>query len=157
MANNNRLQHQQPHSNQPPQPPRASSSGLHLPITSLASLHAKPSNNADNGSLSSSNTKTKTTSVATASAITASKHSYIQNNNVKPKKAAGFSLPLNNLPSVLPKSTMANAKPLIHQQTAPEPLESNAQSKRCRFALKVSEILFKLRVVVASKNLYFTG
>ena len=138
MANNNRLQHQQPHSNQP-QPPRASSSGLHLPITSLASLHAKPSNNADNGSLSSSNTKTKTTSVATASA-TASKHSYIQNNNVKPKKAAGFSLPLNNLPSVLPKSTMqqANAKPLIHQQTAPEPLESNnAQSKRCRFALKV--------------------
>lgn len=156
MANNNRLQHQQPHSNQPPQPPRASSSGLHLPITSLASLHAKPSNNADNGSLSSSNTKTKTTSVATASA-TASKHSYIQNNNVKPKKAAGFSLPLNNLPSVLPKSTMANAKPLIHQQTAPEPLESNAQSKRCRFALKVSEILFKLRVVVASKNLYFTG
>jgi len=134
MANNNRLQHQQPHSNQP-QPPRASSSGLHLPITSLASLHAKPSNNADNGSLSSSNTKTKTTTVATAS----SKHSYIQNNNVKPKKAAGFSLPLNNLPSVLPKSTMqqANAKPLIHQQTAPEPLESNnAQSKRCRFALK---------------------
>ena len=143
MANNNRLQHQQPHSNQPPQPPRASSSGLHLPITSLASLHAKPSNNADNGSLSSSNTKTKTTSVATASAITASKHSYIQNNNVKPKKAAGFSLPLNNLPSVLPKSTMqqANAKPLIHQQTAPEPLESNnAQSKRCRFALKVLKI-----------------
>ena len=128
MANNNRLQHQQPHSNQP-QPPRASSSGLHLPITSLASLHAKPSNNADNGSLSSSNTKTKTTT-----------SSYIQNNNVKPKKAAGFSLPLNNLPSVLPKSTMqqANAKPLIHQQTAPEPLESNnAQSKRCRFALKV--------------------
>ena len=132
MANNNRLQHQQPHSNQP-QPPRASSSGLHLPITSLASLHAKPSNNADNGSLSSSNTKTKTTTTG----------SYIQNNNIKPKKAAGFSLPLNNLPSVLPKSTMANQgkNPLIQpQNTAPEPLENNAQSKRCRFALKVSTI-----------------
>ena len=132
MANNNRLASSSlgGQSQPRPQPPRASSSGLHLPITSLASLHAKPSNNADNGSLSSSNTKTKTTTTG----------SYIQNNNIKPKKAAGFSLPLNNLPSVLPKSTMANQgkNPLIQpQNTAPEPLENNAQSKRCRFALKV--------------------
>ena len=71
--------------------------GLHLPITSMASLHLsgkQPSHNADNGSLSSSNSKNK-----------ASVSSFPENNNSKPKRT-GFSLPLaisNNLPSVLPK------------------------------------------------------
>ena len=150
MANNNRLASSSlgGQSQPRPQPPRASSSGLHLPITSLASLHAKPSNNADNGSLSSSNTKTKTTTTG----------SYIQNNNIKPKKAAGFSLPLNNLPSVLPKSTMANQgkNPLIQpQNTAPEPLENNAQSKRCRFALKVIRFPNDIIRSVLKKSLHF--
>ena len=170
MANNNRHQPQPLAASQPrpqqAQPPRASSSGLHLPITSLASLHAKPSNNADNGSLSSSNTKTKPTSHAIGGTLNlggggTGHHHHMHNNNVKPKKAAGFSLPLNNLPSVLPKAhivTQGGTQAIEamgfkshHPTGAPSGMMGhpagadpgpgvqhvgNAQSKRCRFALK---------------------
>ena len=170
MANNNRHQPQplaasQPRPQQAQPPPRASSSGLHLPITSLASLHAKPSNNADNGSLSSSNTKTKPTShaIGTLNMGGGGTGHHMHNNNVKPKKAAGFSLPLNNLPSVLPKAhivTQGGTQAIesmgfkSHNATGGSsgimghpagadaglppgvPHVGNAQSKRCRFALK---------------------
>ena len=134
--------------------------GLHLPITSMASLHLSGSttsaskllsNNADNGSLSSSNSKTKA-AVTTASISS----SFPENNNSSSKpKRAGFSLPLaisNNLPSVLPKKAAAVSEQDHHEWLSEAPPSASvvqavapvaaatqaasAQSKRCRFALK---------------------